>query len=91
MKKILIYLVFLSLIGCATVKDKFCDYDTIVPENKMAIDSRVLTGCKDLVVPPTPLTYEGILANTKENTAIYIDCKNKMKAAIVIIEKFSNN
>jgi hypothetical protein len=91
MKKLAILAFLICLTGCATFKDKFCDYKVIAPEKPMELDPRVWEGCKELVTPTLPLSWEGILYNTKVNKLIYEDCFNKQKSSIVIIRKLSNN
>lgn len=85
---LILSLTFLS--GCSTMKDKFCDYQVIPPTKPIEIDKDLLKRCVDLVEPTLPITYNSILVNTKDNTAIYIACKNKMDAAIIVLKKLSN-
>lgn len=89
---IILSLTFLS--GCSTMKDdlrnQFCDYAVIPPAVPIEIDKDLLKRCADLVEPISPITYTSILTNTRDNTAIYIACKNKMDAAIVVMKKLSN-
>ncbi len=91
MKNILLISIFITLSGCAGMKDKFCDYKVIPAAEPIVLDQRILTPCKDLVLPEVPLTWEGILKNTKDNKLIYEDCSGKQNSSIVVIKKFSNN
>ena len=87
MKKILLVMFFL-LSGCTTV---IPSAPLIAePTKSIYIDSALLKPCLLLEEPPVVLTFESILTVTKTNTSIYIDCRNRMDAAIMVLKKFSN-
>jgi len=77
-----IFLVVL-LAGC-------CSAPVIAPDSKIDVDPRVLEACKDQVQPSEPLTFEGILDTTQQNSLIYKECKAKNDGAIILIKKFTN-
>ena len=86
---LIVFLAFLS--GCTTFKNAIC-YDSVIPAPKqIPLDSTVFQECRPLKIPEAPLTYEGILINTKDNTIIYLECKEKYNNAIVLLRKLSNN
>lgn len=88
---LILALTFLS--GCSIMesKEKYCNYAEVIPKAEpIALDPKLLDPCMPLVVPSSPVTYENILRNTKDNTEVYIDCRNRLDAAIVVLKKFGN-
>lgn len=83
---IFIILTFLS--GCSTISKAPVILDK--KDQAVFIDPQLLHGCKDLIVPSSPITFDSVLANTRANVLIHIDCKNRMNSAIVVLKKFSN-
>ena len=91
MKKLLLIFILTFLTGCSTMKDRFCDYENVAREAKpLQIDPKLLEPCLKAKLPEVPLTYEGILINTKDNALILVDCSNKLDATITVIKKFAN-
>jgi hypothetical protein len=86
--KSLIVVLLLLLIGCTSVPTSAPL--VVEPTKRVYIDSYLLKPCALLEKPTELLTFESILTVTKTNTYIYIECRNKMDAAIVVLKKFSN-
>ena len=88
MKKALI-IALLILTGCATAVAPTAPL-VVAPSKSIYIDSALLRPCRSLVSVPPPVTFENVLTVTKTNTSIYVECRNRMNAAIVVLKKFSN-
>ena len=85
MKKILLVIL---LSGCASATVPTAPL-IAHPDRVIYIDSALLKPCRAQVEPEI-VTYESVLVTTKTNTSIYVECRNRMKAAIVVLKKFSN-
>lgn len=77
------YLLILLLTGCCT--------NPIVSTNTtIEVDKKVFEECKEQIIPESPLTYESILENVRDNSLIYKECKAKNSIAITLIKKLTN-
>lgn len=91
MKYLMCIILALSLSGCASLKDSFCDYSMIPASKPIEIDPKLLEECESFVLPVLPLTWESLLNNAKENKLIHLTCIKKQKDSIIVLKKFSNN
>ena len=80
-------MLLISLSGCGTL-EKFCR-DAIITEKVVHVDARILEECRSI-----PLlqynTFEAVLGNTMELTALYKECKNKQSDSAKLIKEFAN-
>lgn len=85
MKKLLLLLIFLTLIGC----DKFVK-PPIISEKVVHVDSQILEQCEDLPLISDSATWEDILVNHKDIVELYSRCRQKQYNSTVLIKKFAN-
>ncbi len=97
MKKLLLLLIFLSLTACGTFQNRK-DLPVIVTEQtteyivpEVNIDTYLLSECPTLVnLGKVDATYADVLLVTKDNTALYAECKAKHAALIKILNTSLN-
>lgn len=92
MNKLLIsILLFISLSGCASIKEYICGPVVVPPEKVIHVDPKLLEPCKPLIemTSPTP-TWEDYLLLTGDNAIAYADCRKKQDSSIIFIKSLSN-
>lgn len=85
MKKLLLIILFLTLIGC----DRFCK-TPIISEKSVHIDSQILEQCKDLPLISSQADWDEILTNHKDIVELYYECRQKQYNSTKVIKEFAN-
>lgn len=85
MKKLLILMLFLSLIGC----DRFCK-TPIISTKPVHINPQILEQCGDLPLVSTSADWNEILTNHKDIVELYYQCSQKQYNSTQVIKEFAN-
>lgn len=85
MKKLLILMIFLTLIGC----DRFCK-SPIISEKVVHVDSQILEQCEDLPLVSEQASWEDILVNHKDIVELYAKCRQRQLNSTKVIKEFAN-
>lgn len=85
MKKLLIILLLLGLVGC----DRFCK-TPIISTKTVHIDPRALEQCRDLLPVNDTASWEDVLVNHADVVEAYYDCRQKQQNSAKLLREFAN-
>ncbi len=87
--KYLILVLFILLTGCSTLTDKLCK-DALITDKTVHLDNKYYEECKPQNTLPDKATFDDVIVNTANNTAVFTACYDKQHNSIVIIKQLTN-